>query len=162
MKQIIIFIIIFSSVWVKAEQPILDKKVEKEVFKCFNKENLLFLEINELSNKSELFFNIIDNKKEIGVLVLTSAMGRFDKFDYMVIYNKDLEIEFIKILVYRSDYGSEITAKKWLSQFYKKKNANFRYGDDIQAISGATLSANSLTENIHRITILIRDFSNKQ
>ncbi|HRW63128.1 MAG TPA: FMN-binding protein [Bacteroidales bacterium] len=162
MKQIIFFIIIFSSAWVKAEEPILDKKAHKEVFKYFSNENLHFSEINELSNKSELFFNIIDNKQEIGTLVLSSAMGRFDKFDYMVIYNKDLEIEFIKILVYRSDYGSEITAKKWLSQFYKKKNANFKYGDDIQAISGATLSANSLTENIHRITILILDFSNKQ
>jgi K+-transporting ATPase c subunit len=67
------------------------------------------------------------------------------------------EIELIKILVYRSAYGSEITAKRWLSQFYFKQRDSLKYGSDIQAISGATVSASSLTENVNRINKLIRE-----
>ena len=76
----------------------------------------------------------------------------------MVVYNLNHKVELIKILIYRSDYGSEITAKRWLSQFYNKTGDSLKYGSDIQAISGATFSAISLTKNINRINKILKEY----
>ena len=43
-------------------------------------------------------------------------------------------------MVYREDYGGEISSKRWLSQFNNSNlNSRFEYGDNISAISGATI-----------------------
>jgi Na+-translocating ferredoxin:NAD+ oxidoreductase RnfG subunit len=140
-----------------ANSPEKLKKLEKELAKHFDSELIHKREINEISNETDLFFNVFKGKENIGMVVLTSGKGRFEEFDFMIIYNMKYEIELIKILVYRSAYGSEITAKRWLSQFYFKQRDSLKYGSDIQAISGATVSASSLTENVNRINKLIRE-----
>jgi hypothetical protein len=160
MRVLIIFsLLFFSSLFVQANQPKVTKKFNKELVKYFNSENIKINEIIELSNNKDIFFKIFDDDKELGLVVLTSAIGRHDKFDYMIIYNQNKEIKLIKILVYRSDYGSEITGKRWLSQFYSKQKDSIKYGSDIQAISGATFSAISLTKNINRINRIVRNYN---
>jgi Na+-translocating ferredoxin:NAD+ oxidoreductase RnfG subunit len=152
---ILIFNILFGAVF--ANPPEMNKKFKKEVEKHFNSDKIVLSKIEEISTEKDLFFKVSDQGAELGIAVLTEAEGRFDKFDYMIIYKPDLKIELIKILVYRSQYGSEITAKRWLSQFYDKQNDSLKYGSDIQAISGATFSASALTKNINRINKIIRE-----
>lgn len=84
----------------------------------------------------------------IGLLLLTSAKGRYDYFDYMVLYDTSLRIIMVDILVYRSDHGFEIMNKGWLKQFKGSDGCDLEYGKDIDAISGATFSASSITKNI--------------
>ena len=49
-------------------------------------------------------------------------------------------------MIYREDYGGEIGSKRWLKQFIGKKASDkIEYEKDIIAISGATISANSMT-----------------
>lgn len=159
MTRILIFIFgVFISVNTFAERPELNKKVKKELAKHYEIENISTNEISDLSNENDLFFKIYNGESNLGIAVLTSAKGRYDKFDYLLIYNTKYELELIKILVYRSDYGSEISAKRWLSQFYGKKEENLKYGSDIQAISGATFSAISLTKNINRINHILNEY----
>ncbi|MFC2104134.1 hypothetical protein ACFLS4_02125 [Bacteroidota bacterium] len=155
---LVVLFIITSSIRLIAESPEVSKKFEKEISKHFESEIIRKVKINELSNNNELFFSVYNGEKKIGLVVLTSTKGRFDKFDYMIIYNTEFEIELIRILVYRSEYGSEITAKRWLSQFYTKKEDSLKYGSDIQAISGATFSASSLTKSINRINNIIKEY----
>jgi hypothetical protein len=143
-----------------AEPPEVSKKFNKELSKHFDSELIRTVEIKELSRFSDLFFKVFEGDKELGLVVLTSAKGRFDKFDFMIVYNQELEVELIKILIYRSEYGSEITAKRWLKQFYTKQTDSLRYGSDIQAISGATFSASSLTQNVNRINKIVREYNN--
>lgn len=159
MKQIFVisFLLIFSFNLL-AEKPEFNAKVEKELLKHFNLDYINNQEIKELSGGNDLFLKTSNGDKELGIVVLTSAKGRYDMFDYMIIYNQNLEIKFIKILVYRSEYGSEITAKKWLSQFYNRSGDSLKYGSDIQAISGATFSASSLTMNINRINRILSEY----
>ncbi len=157
-NRFLIFIIfLISSVNVIANPPEVSKKFEKELSKHYDLEFIHKKEIKDLSNDNDLFFSVYKGNTKVGLVVLTTAKGRFDKFDYMIIYNTNYEIELIKILVYRSDYGAEITAKRWLSQFYSKQKDSLKYGSDIQAISGATFSANSLTKNVNRINKIIKE-----
>ena len=72
----------------------------------------------------------------------------------MIIYNDQKKIEYINILIYRSQYGQEITNKNWLKQFYKKVKL-FVYGRDIQALSGATFSAESITNKINKLNEIL-------
>ena len=56
------------------------------------------------------------------------------------------------MLIYREDYGAEIGSKRWLKQFIGKKNGeDLKYERDIIAISGATISAYSMTIAINNL-----------
>jgi len=156
MIRFLTFVFLMISSDVIANPPEVSKKFEKEFSKHFDSDRINKKEIKNLSNDTDLFFTVYDGELSVGFVVLTSGKGRFDKFDFMIIYSKEFEIELIKVLVYRSDYGAEITAKRWLSQFYSKQKDSLKYGSDIQAISGATVSASSLTENVNRINKIIR------
>ena len=64
----------------------------------------------------------------------------------MVVFDKNLNVVKTKVLIYREDYGNEIGSKRWLKQFIGKTSSDsLKYGQDIDAISGATISANSMT-----------------
>ena len=51
----------------------------------------------------------------------------------------------MKILAYREDWGGEIRSKRWLKQFSNREI------EDVQAISGATISVNSLKTDISKL-----------
>lgn len=99
----------------------------------------------------EYFLFESENAGSGSIVVFSSAKGRYDNFDYMIILKPDLGIMNIKILKYRSEYGYEISNKGWLKQFYNKPVAKFDYRKDIDALSGATYSAPSLVEDVNLI-----------
>lgn len=99
----------------------------------------------------EYFLFASENSLSGSKVIFSSAKGRYDNFDYMVILDPSDEIINIKILKYRSDYGYEISGKKWLKQFYNKPGSFFEYGKNIDALSGATYSAPSLVNDINTI-----------
>jgi Na+-translocating ferredoxin:NAD+ oxidoreductase RnfG subunit len=83
---------------------------------------------------------------------LGTAPSQTKYFDYIVIFDDNLTIQSIKILVYREDYGGEIGSKRWLSQFKGKGLIErFKYRKNIAAISGATISVNSITDAVNDI-----------
>jgi hypothetical protein len=84
----------------------------------------------------------------LGYARFESGMGRYEPFDFVVLYDPNRIIRQVEILVYRSDHGFEIMNKRWLAQFQGTHGCGLIYGKDIDAISGATLSAASLTETI--------------
>lgn len=87
-------------------------------------------------------------EETVGIMVLTASKGRTEYFDYLVLYDTSLQILALDVLEYRSDHGYEIMNKGWLRSFTGKTGCDLEYGRDIDAISGATLSAGSLTRDI--------------
>lgn len=66
-------------------------------------------------------------------------------FDLMTVLDKDSKILSIKILDYFSDYGYEITSKKYLKKFYGYTACDINQDkDEVDAISGATISSYAL------------------
>ena len=56
------------------------------------------------------------------------------------------------MITYRENHGGEIGSKRWLKQFIgKSKTSNVTYEDDIAAISGATISAKSLINEVNKV-----------
>jgi len=135
------------------------KKIDKQIKSTFNIEVFEKIGVEftddiqqELVAKlnAENFFSIHSNDKKIGYFYFGHGFGKTDKFDFMVILDKDLVIAKTKILVYREDHGAEIGSKRWLRQFSGKKVGDtLRYQHNIAAISGATLSAESMTDAVN-------------
>lgn len=139
------------------------KKAKKEIEKTFSIQefDLKSIELNQKLNvhQSDQFFKIEKENKLLGFAYLGKAPSKTDEFDYLILLDVNLIIKKTKVLIYREDYGGEIGSKRWLKQFIGKSTAdNLKYSKDIMAISGATISANSMTIAVNtflkNITIL--------
>lgn len=92
-----------------------------------------------------------------GYAVFTQAKGRYDMFDYLLILSKDFTVQKVNIVKYRSERGGEIASKKWLTQFENYSSGELRYGKDISALSGATISASSITSDIPVVIKMLKE-----
>jgi len=151
---LLIFLITTQLFAVQLPKRIL-KKVDKELVKAFEKSNLQLVSITipaevntQLGKKigASNLFQIVNTKEVIGFAYIDKAPSKTDEFDYLILLDKGLIILKTKILIYREDYGGEIGSKRWLQQFIGKSSKDqLKYKKDIMAISGATISANSMT-----------------
>ena len=139
----------------------LQKKVNKEIKSVFDIETFDFQPKNIPSEiiatlpatfDKENLFEIKKNDSLLGFAYVSKAPSKTDEFDYLVLLDTELVVLKSKILVYREDYGGEIGSKRWLKQFIGKTHSDeLRYGDNIVAISGATISVRSMTNAMNDV-----------
>jgi Na+-translocating ferredoxin:NAD+ oxidoreductase RnfG subunit len=134
------------------------KKVQKEAERLFLSD-LQFVEVpvsdnvtglDELLHEGDLVHVIISGEGVLGYVISTYARGRYDNFDYSVIFSKDLSVLGLLVTTYRSSHGAAICSKGWLRQFKGYHGEEIALGKDIDSISGATISASSLVADIRR------------
>lgn len=99
---------------------------------------------------NDYVYSVFSSDKLMGYILTTSAKGRYDDFDYCVVYSGDLVVKGVAVTVYRSTHGAAICQRKWLSQFIGYNGDTLKVGSEIDGISGATISANSITRDIQR------------
>lgn len=131
---------------------VVEKKVKKTIHKYLQLEFFDYhavTAIPALGLKDDHVFKIMKGHQKVGYFSLNQSMGQYDNFDYLVVFDDNLEIVAVKIITYREDYGYEISSKWWLSQFIgKKAGKDMKYKENIDALSGATISAESITESL--------------
>lgn len=148
------------------------KKMDKNLAKLWP-ENLVEKKAKNLSasEKSKLSFKLFDNtlyqvlkdNQIVAYAYLSKGFGKMNEFDYMVVFNNDLSIKKIKVLVYREEQGGEIGSARWLKQFTGKSDpSTLKFGHDIQNISGATMSARSLTEDVKLVIKRVQEMRLKE
>jgi Na+-translocating ferredoxin:NAD+ oxidoreductase RnfG subunit len=92
-----------------------------------------------------------------GYVVTDAVIGKMEMIDYAVALDPQGGILDVEILAYRESHGGEVRRKPWRDQFHgKSADQPLRIGDDIQNISGATLSTTHLTDGIRRIAVMAR------
>ncbi len=158
------------------------KKANRTVSKIWKNDQLQFqpmqlnsnfledLEVYELNGS---FFSLESSEQQLGTIYIGTANGchvggcespnnasnGFENFDFMLVYNESQELINVQVLRYDCEYGYEICGKRWLRQFSSKQSSeNYNYGQDIQALSGATISAKSITHEINTINKIIRSY----
>ena len=115
----------------------------------------IILEYNNL-------FSLKNKDKNEGYLYLAQTPSRSDKIDYMVVFKPDLTIMTVQVLAYREGYGGEVGSNRWLKQFIgKSQEEEMKFGHDIQNISGATISARSMTNGVVNLTANINKIKSK-
>ncbi len=152
--------------------PSFDKKVKKFLQKLWEVEIVTEpMEIDSAENRfpDRYFYSIFQDEKLLAVLVINKAKGcriggcdgetseeaGFEVFWYATVFNLDLTIKAVKVLEYDSEYGYEICAKRWLKQFQGVRGCNLRYGHEVDAISGATRSGESIVSDINNLCWLL-------
>lgn len=143
----------------------VSKRVLKEVKKTFEVSNFTMEPVQvpdglneelpiKISGKN--LFRVIQDSGTIGYAFTDQAPSKTAKFDYLVVFDKDVKIVNTKVLVYREDYGGEIGSRRWLKQFLGKTGGDHvSVKTNIDVISGATISVNSMTKSMDSLLTTI-------
>lgn len=84
----------------------------------------------------------------------TSGSSDFKEIiHYYAIMSKYNEVLKVGILEYESRYGYEITSNWWLKQFNDKPAGDFKLTDNINGITGATVSVKAMIDDINSIKV---------
>jgi len=91
-----------------------------------------------------------------GFVVADEVVGKVELISYAVALGLDGAVRQIEILAYRESHGHEIRLPAWRRQFVGKGTAAaLRVGEDINNISGATLSCSHVTDGVRRIVAVL-------
>lgn len=81
----------------------------------------------------------------------------YEYFDFLVLFNSDDQVEKVKIFSYKATHGEEVCGRGWLKQFKGfEGQTQLRYGKEIDALAGATISAQNLTTSVKDITQVVQ------
>ena len=92
----------------------------------------------------------------LGYMCLEQAPSKHEMFDFLAIYSADMQLIKLKILAYRENYGGEIANKRWLNQFLTRPI------EKVQAISGATISVESMKMVVSSLSQKMNDWHSAQ
>ena len=106
--------------------------------------------------RNELYYWTISNgDTTIAYSLMDNVIGKSMPITFLVILNNEGSILASEVIKYREAYGSEVGNKNWLAQFtYFNDTTDFKVGKNIDGISGATISVNSLSKGIQKMAIL--------
>jgi len=89
-----------------------------------------------------------------GVMTIGNEIGRSYLITFMVVINVDGTVKDVEIMVYREPHGWEVRFETFMSQFFGR-DANDPF-NDINNITGATLSVRSMTKGVKKAVSLYK------
>lgn len=103
-------------------------------------------------------YKVKKNKKDKAYAILDNVYGKSMPITFIVFFNEAGVIENSEIVKYREQYGGAVKNKNWNQQFNgRNSESSYVVGKDINSISGATISVNSVTKGVQKLTILISE-----
>ena len=120
-------------------------------------------ELGDKLSKNDWNFYIARTKGRVdGYALIDSEVGKTEPITFLTAITPQGEVKEVEVLVYREPIGSEVHDKKFVKQYQGKKiSAPLRVGQDIQNISGATMSARAVTHGVKRALSLWTIFYGK-
>lgn len=95
------------------------------------------------------------NDSTVGYGIVDNVYGKLKPITILVLFDSKGNIVESEILMYREPQGGAVQNKEWLKQFKgKKKKEEIEFGKNIQSISGATISAKSVTKGIKKLSLI--------
>jgi len=126
-------------------------KIDKDILKSIQntvRQKFFRKEVNcwhIINNDSLNYYAILDNVK-----------GKSLPITFLTIFDENKRVFSSSIIKYREAYGGEVGSKSWLDQFTSyTDSSDYSVGKSISGISGATISVNSVTKGINKLSILI-------
>ena len=164
-----VFVLLVCS-WIWAESPI-KVAAEKYIISQFNVDVSIYMhtlkldaelkvlvqnKVKQRFYRDELYYwNISNNDTTIAYALMDNVLGKSMPITFLVILNNEGNILATELIKYREAYGGEVGNKNWLAQFtYFSDTTDFKVGKNIDGISGATISVNSLSKGIQKMAVL--------
>ncbi len=91
----------------------------------------------------------------LGYFIVDEVIGKHELITYALGIGGDGKARGVEILDYREPRGGEVRDASWRAQFNGKQAGDtLRVGQDIQNLSGATLSSRHITDGVRRLLAL--------
>lgn len=148
----------------------LDKKVRTTVSKTFKIESYdleavrvsTTIEDNTERKINDCLFAVKTEEGLIGYVYVGEAPSMKNVFDYAILFSPELTVVNAKILIYREKHGRQIGMKRWLKQFFDLTTSDRpTLGENVDGISGATISATSMTDSVREVLASIQHLENQ-
>jgi len=107
-------------------------------------------------------YKIFEKEKLKNIVIVDNVNGKSMPITFMVIFELDGKITYSGIIKYREQYGGGVKSDEWNNQFKNKDyKSSYEVGKDISAISGATISVNSISRGIKKLAFLMDKIKNE-
>lgn len=150
----------------------LQKKIDSAVKATYTIEtySLDSIKVTDKINKNtaaelggDNLFKVLTGSEFVGYIYVGEAASMKKVFDYVILFNPDLTIKKSKVLIYREDYGLQIGSQRWLKQFIGLSIMDtVIYGETIDGIAGATISASSMTRATDEVLKTLKTLKEKE
>ncbi|HTB35408.1 MAG TPA: FMN-binding protein [bacterium] len=95
----------------------------------------------------------------LGSALLDSELGKHQPIDYLVAMDPSGKVVAVELLVYRETYGGGVRSAHFRTQFVgKDRSAALQLGQDVDAVSGATISSRTFADGVAKALRLFQDF----
>ena len=162
-------LMLFSSLGGWSKQ--VEKKVHKELERTFETSEYELTPVPIPSTLNASLHAAIQGRLQriesngilLGYVYVNSAPSKTAEFDYLVVFDPNIEVIHAKVLIYREEYGGEIGSKRWLRQFFGKGGQDrVSPESNIDAISGATISVRSMTRAMDNLLQAVGQLQEKE
>lgn len=135
----------------------LTEKVEHAASLAYGSESISYIPIyldesctsDDHARFDNKLYSVQAGDSLVGYMYVDQAPSMKNVFDYVVFFNPDFTIKKSKVLIYREQHGRQIGSVRWLSQFNRMDmNDRPKLGEDIDGISGATISCTNMTNSV--------------
>ena len=123
-------------------------KKEKQWLTSDQKLSIGELCLQTINENRFTFYLGVKNGNPMGYMLIDNIIGKSFPITFMTVLNLDGTVRDVEIMVYREPQGWEVRNKSFRSQFYGKDSSTD--SRDIMSISGATLSATSITRGVYK------------
>jgi Na+-translocating ferredoxin:NAD+ oxidoreductase RnfG subunit len=90
-----------------------------------------------------------------GYALFDEQLGLHEPISFATFFDPEGRVTRVEVVAYREPYGDGVRAERFRKQFVgRNAQSKFRPGDDIDAISGATISSRSLCVGVERAVAL--------
>ena len=101
-------------------------------------------------------WKIQNSEKTNYYAILDNVKGKSMPITFLAIFDENNTIYNVSIIKYREPYGGEIKSKRWLKQFIGfDYSSDYAIGNEIDGISGATISTNSVSKGVNKLALLL-------
>lgn len=108
------------------------------------------------------FYTATTKSRTDGYALIDQVRGKEKPFTYVVAFTPDGKVSGVEILLYRESHGSQIRNRAFRKQFTGKSSEDqLKLGQDIRNVSGATISARSITFGVKRATLVWNEIYKK-
>ena len=106
--------------------------------------------------RDKIYYWSIKHSDGIDFALMDNVIGKSMPITFIVVFNNTGEVKYSSLIKYREAYGGEVKSKTWLDQFNgMKQDSLYKFPGNIAGISGATLSVNSMTRGIGKLSLLL-------
>ena len=116
-----------------------------------------------IKNKHVTIYEGFEGDKHLGFALILDEQGKYEPITFMTCVDSEFVVKDVVLMVYREKIGASVRKNRFLKQFFGKKLSDSLMVDqDIDAVSGATISSWTLTKGVKKAMLIMKQLKSKQ